>query len=482
MRSKWPITLFAAIPAIAVTLALQSCAGVGGPAVDSGGLPSVTQAFLALLGPDQRSASYVGNDACSNTACHGGVADPVKDHFMLTKHADKGVSCERCHGPGGAHAAAPTKDNILTLPKAGSPVVCAQCHGPVHDQYNFSAHKSFVASPVQSASTSAASTKSSRCLACHSGLFRATVYDRGKDIADFTDAELMQIAKDTVSSAPHSANCITCHDPHSQTGNVDSNGEEKQLRHKIFNTSTTDIAPGATPDKTTKYDHACAQCHNGRGTNPADTALNSGTSRPSMHDSNQMNMLMGFGGVEGTGPVLRNTAHAEAPGQCVKCHMPDSRHTFTVSYDKGCAPCHTAADAAARVNSTKSEMLDGLLALKNRLEAWATTTYSNSLFWDYSSLVQAEGFTPPNQAGIPIQIKRARHNYYFIVRSGDYGVHNAPYAKHLLNVANQNLDALSVPSALPSRSKMSKEEKLASIQQDLDRARRAEINELEAEK
>lgn len=481
MKSRWLVTLFATVPVIAAALALVSCAGVGGPTTDTGGLPSVTQEFLALLNPVQLPATYIGNDACSTAACHGAAADPIANHFGSTKHAEKGVNCERCHGPGSVHAAAPDKNNILTFPKTASPVVCAQCHGPLYEQYNFSGHKNYIDSPVSSAAQSASSTKTSRCIACHSGLFRAKVYDQGKDVADFTDNELMQIAKDTIAISPHSANCVTCHDPHQQTGNLTQNGEDPQLRHKTFNLDTTNVAPSTTADKFTKFDHACAQCHNGRGTDPADAKLNSGTSRPSMHDSNQYQMLMGFGGVEGSAVIERNTAHAQAPGQCTKCHMPDSRHTFTVSYDKGCAPCHTSADAAARATSIKGEILDGLIALKTRMETWANTTYANKLFWEYTSNITAEGFTPPNQAGVPIEIKRSRHNYYFIIRSSDYGVHNAPYAKSLLNVANSNLDALGVPARFAGRSNLTMDQKLALIQEDVDRCHKAEAMNLGAE-
>jgi len=157
--------------------------------------------------------------------------------------------------------------------------------------------------------------------------------------------------------------------------------------------------------------------------------------------------------------------------------MPDSRHSFTVSYDKGCAPCHTASDAAARAESIKSTILDGLLALQTRLDGWANTKFGNSLFWEYTSNVTAEGFTAPNQTLIPIEIKRARHNYYFIIRSGDYGVHNAPYAKTLLRVANENLDAIGAAKASTTKSTMSIADKMAFFQKVRDRANKADIHD-----
>jgi len=474
MRSRWLMTLFASIPIIAAALALQSCGGVGGPQTETGGLPSVTQQFLALLGVDQRSATYIGADACAG--CHGGKNpdDPIYAHWKDTVHAEKGVTCERCHGPGSAHQAAPSKENILTFPKATSPIVCAQCHGPTHDQFNFSAHVKLIASPVDGAVTNPAQTRSSACMSCHSGLFRTMVNEKGKVLADLQDDEIRWIAENTLTGSPHSASCVTCHNPHSKTGNLTDDGKEVMLRKKNFNTDITDVAPGTTAQQFTNFDHGCAQCHNGRGTNPADARLQTGTARPSMHDSNQYNMLMGFGGVEGSGPVQRNTAHANAPGQCTKCHMPDSRHSFTVSFDKGCAPCHSAADAAARTGQVKSEVLGLLTSLRGRMEAWAAANLGDADFWDYTSVIQGEGKTPPNQANVPIEIKRARHNYYFIIRSGDYGVHNAPYAKHLVTVANTNLDALNAPR--PAAPNMSAEQQLRVIEEHRKRANRAEMN------
>lgn len=474
MRSRWLMTLFASIPIIAAALALQSCGGVGGPQTETGGLPSVTEQFLALLGVDQKSATYIGAEACAD--CHGGKNpdDPIYKHWKDTTHAAKGVTCERCHGPGSAHKAAPAKTNILTFPKSNSPIVCAQCHGPTHEQYNVSQHSKLIVDPVEEAVLNPGQYgRNSRCVACHSGLFATEVVAKGVDVAAMSDDEIKHIAEETMTTVPHSATCVSCHNPHSKTGNLTDTGKEVQLRNKTFNSDTTNVGPGTTAAQFTNFDHGCAKCHNGRGTNPADARLQASTARPSMHDSNQYNMLMGFGGVEGTGPVQRNTAHANSPGQCSKCHMPDSRHTFTVSFDKGCAPCHSAADAAARAGQIKSEVLDLLVALRTRMEAWANTRFGDVDFWDYTSVITAEGKTPPNQADVPIEIKRARHNYYFVIRSGDYGVHNAPYAKHLIGVANTNLDALNAPK--PGASRLSTDEKFRLVEDHRKRANRAEM-------
>lgn len=474
MKNRWFITLFASIPVLAAVLALQSCGGVGGATLDNGGQGSVSGQFLALLSDEQRTATSIKPEECAD--CHGGrnVDDPIYAHWKDTKHFSKGVTCESCHGPGSAHKANPTKANILTFPKVTSTVVCGQCHGTIADQFNFSQHAKLIQDPVEEAIADPGRYgRNSRCIACHSGLARAEIIEAGKDLGTLSDEEIREVAENTLTVVPHSADCVTCHNPHKKTDNLTDNGEQSQLRHTVFNLDTTNIGPGTTAAQFTTYDHLCAQCHNGRGTNPADDRLNAGTARPSMHDSNQMQMLMGFGGVEGTGPVDRNTAHAQAPGQCTKCHMPDSRHTFTVSFDKGCAPCHTPADAAARSNAIKSEILSLLIALRTRMESWAQTQYGNSLYWEYTSVITAEGGTPPDQGTVPIEIKRARHNYYFVIRSGDYGVHNAPYAKHLMTIANNNLDALNVPKPPPS--KMSKDEMFRLIEKVKSRAATAEM-------
>ncbi len=106
------------------------------------------------------------------------------------------------------------------------------------------------------------------------------------------------------------------------------------------------------------------------------------------------------------------------------------------------------------------------------MENWAQATLGDPLFWEYTSNITAEGGTPPDQALVPIEVKRARYNYYFVIRSGDYGVHNAPYAKHLLNVANQNMTAIGARQVAPKA--MNKDAMLQLIESDRKRASRVD--------
>ena len=166
-------------------------------------------------------------------------------------------------------------------------------------------------------------------------------------------------------------------------------------------------------------------------------------------------MLMGTGGVEGNGTVQRNMAHATAPGQCAHCHMPNSKHTYTVSYDVSCQPCHTGQGAADNANSVKTQMINGEYALLTRLQAWTASVFPGkpNNWWDYTSNIYTT--TPPpgfDESQVPLAVRRARYNYYMILIDDSFGPHNFPYATTLLQVANDNLDSIGVPpSAAPSR-------------------------------
>jgi len=503
---RWCLALVSTASLVVGVVSLQSCGGEGGSIGNGGGggggNGSITAAFTALQPPAQHNATYVGSAKCGT--CHGssatasavklagntttrGIVNPndIYDHWLATKHAGEGVGCEQCHGPGSAHASAPATTNILTFPNSTNPIVCAQCHGPIYDDWKGSAHAKVVPDPVE-ASANLATATGAQCFVCHSGLVR-TKTEQGLVIANITQDQATELVNDTYNSAdpassavPFTASCVTCHNPHSQTGNLDQDGDEHQLWHAIDSQDTSQIAPATTPAQFVYFNQVCAECHNGRGANGADTKLQASTARPNMHDSPQFNMLMGVGGAEsGNGPPVRTMAHAAIAGQCVKCHMPDSRHSFTVSYDTSCTPCHTAADAAARMTSVRGEISNDEIALQSRLEQWAQNTFGDSTLWDYTTLIPA-GHTPPDQTLIPIEVKRARHNYYFILRDASIiSPHNPTYARYLIQVANDNLDSINVPAAAPALSGRSLNSALQQLQERAKAAKVADASSIQ---
>jgi predicted CxxxxCH...CXXCH cytochrome family protein len=481
-RTFWLASVTLAL--VVTVFALEGCGGGGGPLTPptGGGTPSPSTRFTELLPPAQKDATYVGTQQC--LGCHGQGnrqtgAEPVAVAWQKTKHAQVNVGCEQCHGPGSKHVASPSRANILTYPNAASSVVCAQCHGPIADQYAQSGHAGAVEVVIEEAETNP-NVYGKTCFRCHSAPFRAQMVDSPLTYGqsrDAIDGAIQAMSADSIVEIAHatheSASCVSCHDPHRQTGNLSWHGEELQLRRAVINTDTTDVAPGTPAKQHTTFNQICASCHNGRGGNPSDTALNTGTARVNFHYSNQYNMLMGITGVEGqSGPIVRTTAHATAPGQCTHCHMGNSRHTFTVSYDTGCTPCHTPADAAARAQATKSQIEQALLALRSRLQAWAQETFGDPDLWDYTSYIQSLGKTPPPQAQVPIEVKRARHNYRFILNDKSMGVHNAAYARYLIEVANTNLDRLGV-GANSRTASLSPAQRRAILESDLQRQRGA---------
>ncbi len=438
----------------AATLVVAGCGGSGGPLKPpdtGGGGTSTTAAFRALLSPEQQAASYVGSDACRT--CHetGANGAPVVEYakYEQTRHAQIGVGCEQCHGPGGAHVAAPSGENILAFPNLARSEVCAQCHGPMAADYHTSPHADAVEDVVGSASPS------KTCLRCHSAPFRADWIDakltEGKT-ADEIDANILAKPADRVAAmaagTKESASCVNCHTAMVNT-DIPSweSGKKYNIRYEETNTDTSALAPG-TPVKTyTTINHACGTCHNNRGGGSDDAALTSGTTRPSFHHGPQFPMLMGTGGCEegGAPPAVRTTAHANAPGQCVHCHMPNAKHTMVVNFDKSCAPCHSPGDAAARY-AIRGAIEARLVALLTRLQNWSNATFGDPDLWNYTSYIPT-GKTAPSQSLVPIEVKRARHNYYFVLYDKSFGVHNSTYTRYLLDLADSNLNALGVGRA-----------------------------------
>lgn len=93
---------------------------------------------------------------------------------------------------------------------------------------------------------------------------------------------------------------------------------------------------------------------------------------------------------------------------------------------------------------------------KNLLDLWASTKNTNSWAskyedrgWEYTSPGELSnpsgsssitGPTSGEQAQIPQAIKDARFNLYLVSRDKSRGIHNAPYIRHLLQVAQDRVN------------------------------------------
>ena len=439
-------------------LVAAGCGG-GGPASPNVALLGTVQAFRALFPAGQKSATPVGAAACAK--CH--AADCSTQ--AKTQHAAALVTCESCHGPGSVHVASPSLNNILNGPNSISPVVCAQCHSTEANDWNGSMHAQVITDAV---STTAASSTCTRCHSdpMHTLNIEAPLAQNPAQTPTQINTAILAISQTNLNAlavATHETiGCAGCHDPHQNTTSLTSAGNQYYLRALTSSTDLSSDPPGASVAQYTTVNQICGMCHNNRGGDPSMEGLTNNTSRPATHEGPEYNMLNGVGGAEGvlttggstyyaglSAPAVRTSTHVTVPDQCVTCHMPNAKHTFVVNLDVSCAPCHTATDAATRENTVQTEVQNALAALQARMAYWVVNTGVNGytdptgVAWDYSANIPST-VTVPNgwQSSIPIQIKLARHNYYFILLDRSYGVHNYVYTQYLLNQSNTFLNTL----------------------------------------
>jgi len=102
--------------------------------------------------------------------------------------------------------------------------------------------------------------------------------------------------------------------------------------------------------------------------------------------------------------------------------------------------------------ATQADIEARMARLKSRLEYWGENLSPEGIrsfgakAWEYSASSYGglpEG--PDGQGLVPDEIRMARYNYYFVEHDLSFGVHNAKYARYLLDVANRKLDDLDVP-------------------------------------
>ncbi len=321
-----------------------------------------------------------------------------------------GVQCESCHGPGSEHIKTGDKTKILAFPNNVSALVCGRCHKTSHSpqlqDWDKSLHREIeghVAGYFRD------EKNVDTCGPCHSGDYRLAMTlgrptPKGKEIQ-------------------FSQTCAVCHDPHGKTGNdpIPQEGHDAQLRM-------------STVSQSVDQPNLCGQCHHRRTDDTPEK-----TSRPP-HHSPQFSFLLGEGGVTDSTESIR-TSHSMVPGQCVHCHMSGkpyeseekpamTGHLFRPDV-RACATCHGDQGETMKT-ALQTTIKSSLAALKARLDKYGA--------WEYVS-----NGGPQDQSTLPQGLKEARFNYYYITNEGSFGIHNAKYARKLIEVANAKLDALGVP-------------------------------------
>lgn len=405
-----------------------------------------------------KAVGQQNNSAC--IVCHSvGAGTPLGFTNEVRSAHLAGVQCESCHGPAANHIA--NVRDISVRPKVTmSSEMCGGCHNyhhPTFDEWKQSLHSV----PNEDVSESIIQQGESRMLSCgpcHSGAVREALLERvehaGAPLPSRVDAAFFPVT------------CAVCHDTHTTTAGS-SKEPDRQLRNPLFSLKNFSYSTAASTSFQAQYDpevNLCGQCHNMRGARWQDT------SRPP-HHSPQYNMLVGRGAFDAGQPSIM--AHgSDLETQCVYCHnakLPGTDatrftsntshtgHTFGVTFE-GCALCHITSRAAQNaLTNTQSEIKLQVAAVKDLLDQWGTTkapadlrTKYGALAWEYS--VPGALSNPTNnpalagpaaaeQARVPDAIKQARFNLYLVENDGSFGVHNGEYARLLLNLAKNGVNA-----------------------------------------
>lgn len=345
-------------------------------------------------------------------SAHGGLRAGTWEAMMqnypnTAKKAN--IQCETCHGPGSRHLG---NVNDNRIDKTLDYAVCAKCHdsGSHHifpDQWKKSKHFNMM--------------KEARvgCTNCHSG-------------AGFVDKLTTGHVDSLITLEYMPVSCQVCHDPHS-----DEN--PNQLRTVAPYTMIT----GQQEDLGKA--NLCLNCHHAR--RDATTQINTPNARIDPHESPQGDMFVGVGAVT-FGRDLGQGPHKDViENGCIGCHMSPTptagagmnnvgSHTFLMSgngvdHTEVCAPCHGEKASFEEFEANGDWDRDGTVeSVEAELAGMMNTITSNLPL----------GTANPN-ATYTVAQKQAYWNYAFVRNDGSNGMHNAFYARDMLQAAIDNLPA-----------------------------------------
>ena len=181
--------------------------------------------------------------------CHATYFQPVFPdpdvNMYNTANFQLGISCERCHGPGRAHAQSyktrgrPPATGDIVNPAKLSPArqadVCAQCHGGQGDRFLEPAFSYVPGEPL-------------------SKYIDLGPLDSSKDI-DVHGKQVKLLVKSQCYRMSSNLNCSTCHDVHKTQRDLTAMSQHCLNCHKVETASPTHAKIGP------QITHNCIDCH-----------------------------------------------------------------------------------------------------------------------------------------------------------------------------------------------------------------------------
>jgi len=335
--------------------------------------------------------------------------------------AMRSIQCENCHGPASLHIAgnsgAGDPDLIVSGDQAKGVATCAVCHdAPTHHNFVPNWRKSGHA-------LSNSNGHGAGCAPCHSGDGFIEFTERLEADSTVTTID----GKGTVAEPKYNVGCTACHDPHRTHA-----GAEHQLRLPA--------------------EKLCIQCHNSRKKVPGGTR--------GEHHNNQGRVLSGQGGITTAGKMYWDP-NDEPPSDfknltvapfgpsmgndttCIDCHMyggEGESHEFRPK-PEACKVCHTSmSDPGAIVGDKQAAFLNRYNPVKARLDKAAT-----ALDADGNGAVAAADIDVEGSKLTADKLKtynNAKWDLEYVTLDGSKGVHNTPYANHLIDEASKMLKSL----------------------------------------
>lgn len=367
-----------------------------------------------------------------------GFDDFITDWSNPSASADQsphlqGVSCEACHGPGGAGGTPPESSGFQHDYQASlSQGPCMACHKIAPDEqidgrdYYFAWEGDLHREAHRVMDGQVRVVDTYPCYHCHVGqYFIGRMH--GKEL---TPAVIDQ---------PKGVTCVVCHDPHGETG------YKAQLR--TVGRISIPLQEGGTRSVDAGPAAVCYSCHNAYYTMPA--------VGEDLH-GNQAEMLEGFGGWE-YGQEMPVGVHGMImTDKCVGCHMVaeqdgdkvithqrrlyegDDIATASDYTLAGCKSCHQGSLALPTTGNRFdykgrfSEIKTTLEELQARInELTGREDPQSPILPNYEQTLSGDKLTA---------INRAAYNYLFVKRDGSYGIHNYAYAAELLRLSLADLE------------------------------------------